>query len=503
MLEDENASNCSLTFSVTDTGIGIDKKLHKNLFESFQQADYSTSRMYGGAGLGLSICKKLAQSMRGKIDFDSEVGKGSSFYVSIQLGKIKAKPKASGLIPFEGNNCLFLCNHMLSRHALTHQLKRLGFRVNAESLAQESIVSISNYDILIVGLTNEEIEDYLQDKYSLEFLASLQLPILLLLSTSDRKVIENFHIFDNTWVLSKPLSTGTLELVMRAIFTTEDTSLRPSSAYDATEFNGQSLKGVKILVVDDNEINLKLIRLLLSEKGASVAEARNGEQAIQQTQDGRFDMIIMDIHMPNIKGTEATRRIRGSEPPGIHTPIIALTADALPATRKEVVEAGMDGYLLKPIDTSELWNVIFPLLGKKPILMESKREHPVPQKTDVIPIRDSKKLLLATGGDRQLAQQLFDEFCQELPKDISAIRQLFAQAQWEELVEIVHRLHGSSSICGVPALNVVISELESRCRSKQSDEAKRLLYRLEAEAETLLTYHDPSANSASNETDDP
>jgi HPt (histidine-containing phosphotransfer) domain-containing protein len=108
------------------------------------------------------------------------------------------------------------------------------------------------------------------------------------------------------------------------------------------------------------------------------------------------------------------------------------------------------------------------------------------------PIRDRKRLLLATGGDHSLAQQLFNEFCEELPRDISTIRQLFAAAHWDELWEIIHRLHGSSAICGVPTLNAVIKELETKCKARNSQETDQLLTQLETEADTLLTHAYPS-----------
>jgi two-component system sensor histidine kinase BarA len=308
------------------------------------------------------------------------------------------------------------------------------------------------------------------------------------LSTSDHQIIQNFHIQQHTWVLSKPLSDSTLELMLQAIFTAEtNTQTAPDTPVSTTEVE-KSLESTKILVVDDNDINLKLIKLLLTDKGAQVTEARDGAQAIELARQTPFDLILMDIHMPIIKGTDATRHIRSQEMFGAHVPIVALTADAVPATRKEVVDAGMDGYLLKPIDTTQLWNVIFPLLGKPVAAHEIDHRGPQARRSTNNPIRDRNKLLLATGGDRQLARQLFSEFCDELPRDISSIRQLFAAARWDELRDLVHRLHGSTSICGVPALNAVIKELEDKCKEHSIQDTDRLLHRLESEADTLLTY---------------
>ncbi|MGD8932887.1 MAG: ATP-binding protein, partial [Chromatiales bacterium] len=490
MLEGETETDCNLAFSVTDTGIGIDKRSRNKIFDSFQQADSSTSRMYGGTGLGLSISRKLAQSMEGTIDFDSELGKGSSFKVNLRLAKVKAKPAAPQEPPFPGKTCLFSCHHKLSRLSLGHRLETLGLSIESQTITEAEDTEIDAYDILVICLSHAEIEDYLAGRRRFEQLKRLNTPILFLLSTSDRTIIQTFHIQQHAWVLSKPLSDSTLRMMLQAIFTAEINTLPAPS--NATAQDDRPLQDTKVLVVDDNEINLKLINLLLTEKGALVCEARDGAQAIELAMQSRFDLIIMDIHMPIIKGTEAARHIRDQELFGAHTPIVALTADAVPTTRKEVVDAGMDGYLLKPIDTTQLWNVIFPLLGKPLASLKTGGHEAQGDRSAKKPIRDPYKLLMATGGDRELAGQLFGEFCDELPKDISTIRQLFACSRWDELREIVHRLHGSTSICGVPALNAVIKELEEKCKSRNTQETDQLLSRLESEADTLLTYTQPS-----------
>ena len=488
MLEGETGTDCSLAFTVTDTGIGIDKKSRNKIFDSFQQADSSTSRMYGGTGLGLSICKKLAQSMEGNIDFTSSLGKGSSFKVNLRLAKVKAKPTTLQEPPFPGKKCLFSCTHTLSHLSLTHRLKSLGLNVQSQPFGAIDVAMTDKYDLLVIALSHLEIEDHMAGRSSFAHLERLNIPILFLLSTSDRQIIQNFHIQQHTWVLSKPLSDSTLELMLQAIFTAEINTQNPAQNAASIVQDHKPLQGIKVLVVDDNDINLKLIKLLMTEKGADVSEARDGARAIEQARQTPFDLILMDIHMPIIKGTDATRHIRSQEMFGTHVPIVALTADAVPATRKEVVEAGMDGYLLKPIDTTQLWNVIFPLLGKPVTSFKIERRQAQRRRSMNNPIRDRNKLLQATGGDHQLARQLFSEFCEELPKDISTIRQLFAASRWDELWDIVHRLHGSTSICGVPALNAVIRELENICKQRNAHETDQLLKHLESEADTLLTY---------------
>ena len=250
-----------------------------------------------------------------------------------------------------------------------------------------------------------------------------------------------------------------------------------------------SSKTGRILIVDDNEINLKLVNLLLSEKGASVTEANDGLQAIHMATDQSFDLILMDVHMPIIKGTDACRQIRMTNNSNQDVPIVALTADAVPKTRHEIIEAGMDGYLLKPVEKSQLWNLILPLLDNNTAdshRVDSIKQEIIAENKQCLPIRDSNQLLVATGGDRMIANTMFEKFCHELPEELVTIRRHFNNSQLEPLWETVHRLYGASSICGVPALNAAVKELETACRKQQINQIEIMLVKLETEAENLL-----------------
>ncbi|MEN8132812.1 MAG: response regulator, partial [Pseudomonadota bacterium] len=486
MLDSETDTDCILSFSVTDTGIGIDSRSQAHLFDSFHQADSSTSRLYGGTGLGLSISKKLAQSMDGTIGFETRLGKGSNFHVTLKLGKIETIKDEPQELPFKGNCCLLINEHKLSNLSLIHQLEGLGIEVETRQSIDQVKSEISGYDLIILGFTKKNIDSYSSNSKPLKIFEDCQIPLLILLSTSNRKIINEFHLSDDSWVLPKPVSSSTLHDVLHDIFSLDGHRTTYSSQPVCIDLEHKPLKGKSILIVDDNEINLTLINLLLTDKGAQITEAKDGLQAIELASNGRFDLILMDIHMPRLKGTEASKQIRENNSTDKQIPIVALTADAVPATRNEILAAGMDGYLLKPINTAQLWSIILPLLDLQapPESLPDSLVQGV--QSGHSPIRDMEQLLRATGGDQQQAQELFKKFCHELPGELASIRERFDESRLDNLWDIVHRLHGATSICGVPALNSVVKELETSCKSNDVNEIVLLINRLETEIDALL-----------------
>jgi two-component system sensor histidine kinase BarA len=226
-------------------------------------------------------------------------------------------------------------------------------------------------------------------------------------------------------------------------------------------------------------------------KGAIVTEAYDGLSAISKTQNNRFDLILMDIHMPKMKGTEAAEIIRRNEHESQHTPIIALTADAVPATRNQIADSGMDGYLLKPINEPQMWSVIKNVFANEP--SGSLISYQQPKTNTDIPfnellVKDTEKLLAITGGDQQLADEMFKQLCLELPQQLIAIKKYIDQSDWENLKEIAHKIHGSTSSCGVPALDHKVTEFEKVCKSRDMDRLLGSYIQLEHEVERLLKY---------------
>ncbi|RLW71714.1 MAG: hypothetical protein B6D71_00705 [gamma proteobacterium symbiont of Stewartia floridana] len=487
MIDAETNSRCVLKFSITDTGIGIDNKAQNMLFESFQQADSSTSRMYGGTGLGLSICKKLAQSMNGDIELFSSLGKGANFIVSIPLPKPTNNNLGNEQAFGFHKRAILIDNHRLSYLALKHTLESYQIEVID---GQFPIDCTADIQLIVLGFSHKEITSGIAEFEIQRLKSRCKIPILTFLSASERTVIEQFQSLSNDTFLSKPFSTSKLEENLRTIFATK--AQQPDFlTKQSTDTAQPSLENYNILVVDDNDINLKLISTLMRGKGAIVTEAYDGLSAISKTQNNHYDLILMDIHMPKMKGTEAAEIIRRNENGSSHTPIIALTADAVPATRNQIAESGMDGYLLKPIDEPQMWSVINNIFSQDStdsmIVSQQLTAEPV-MSFNELPVRDMDKLLAITGGDQQLADEMFKQLCLELPQQLLTIKKLIDESDWNNLKELAHKIHGSTSSCGVPALDYKVKEFEKVCKQQDTDQLLSSYIQLEHEIERLMKY---------------
>ncbi|MCB1859751.1 MAG: response regulator [Gammaproteobacteria bacterium] len=485
-VESETESNCALQFTVTDTGIGINPQTQEKLFKSFHQGSASTSRMYGGTGLGLSICRKLAETMQGRIDLDSTEGEGSCFRVSLNLSKIPDTQKRETVQPTE-HHCLLIDSHYLSKLAMKHALEALGLAVTEPEIDMDGLkLPGDNPDLVILGLSGHEIKtNQTQDKvHFVRANTPSHVPLLVLASTSERKILEQIQEYGATRVLSRPFTRSALHRVIDEILTTNDLQGRSKKSTTVP-----LMHGLRFLVADDNSVNLLLISSILAQSGAEVIEATNGKEVIDQISHTSFDMVILDLHMPLMDGAETARIIRSMASEVRHLPIIAITADILPAHRDLAINAGIDDYLIKPIDESQLWHVINRLLltTKNRIVGSA-----VTSELVTFPTRDRQAAIQITGGRPQLADELFSRFLVELPGQIAEIRKHARNREWQNLAVAAHKLHGATAICGVPALNHLLKKLQTAAREGAEDMINPgLISAIDSEAKKLLHHEDP------------
>ncbi|MEJ2590652.1 MAG: ATP-binding protein, partial [Candidatus Thiodiazotropha sp.] len=485
MVDDDKNGHRVLKFSISDTGIGISKKAQATLFETFQQADSSTSRTYGGTGLGLSISKKLAQSMNGDIKLNSTLGMGSTFVVEIPLVEPENILATPVPLPFIGKRAILADKHKLSRLSLQHLLESFGIETIISSFPVNHSPSA---DLIVLGFEHEDINSGFAEAEINRLREICWIPFLILMSATEKTIADHYQSLSGDWYLSKPVATSALKEVLSDIFSVRKAAFGYTSTHVA-DHHRQYVEGRRVLVVDDNEINLKLVSTLMRDKGAIVSEAGDGLAAVELTQKIAFDLIIMDIHMPRMKGTTAAMKIRESEKPGHHVPIIALTADAVPSTRAQIKESRMDGYLLKPIEEQQMWNTIESMLSgdaTRPPVEHRQIARQAPQAGAPLPDRDIEKALSVTGGDRNLADEMYRQLLHELPVSLSAIEMAFSEQNWRGLWEHTHRLHGSTSSCGVPALDHTVQQLEVACRETISGDCENLIGELRVQIDRLL-----------------
>ncbi len=394
------------------------------------------------------------------------------------------EPRDPDLDLYAGKRAVLADNYQLSRLSTQHLMTSFGIDViNSEF----PVVCDPNADLVILGFGHEEIRSGFAEVEICRLREICWLPFIILMSATEKTIIDQYQSLSGDWYLSKPVTTQVLRDVLGEIFSNRSQAFAAaSSVHD--RFRGL-LAGKQIMVVDDNEINLKLISTLMRDKGANVTEACDGHEAVSLNERQHYDLIIMDIHMPGMKGTTAAERIREREPLGKHTPIIALTADAVPSTRAQIKESNMDAYLLKPIDEQQMWSTIESVLDES----LSPRGPPFPRwykhkslSSPALPVRDMERALSVTGGDHNLAQEMFEQLKKELPVHLAGIESAHQQRDWKTLRDISHKLHGSTSSCGVPSLDYVLQQFQSACRNQSVELTDLHLPSLRREIERVL-----------------
>ncbi|RLA94204.1 MAG: diguanylate cyclase, partial [Deltaproteobacteria bacterium] len=355
-----------LHFSVSDTGIGIPKERQEKIFESFTQADTSTTRKYGGTGLGLTISKRLVEKMGGKIWVESEPGKGSTFHFTIRVLPIE-KPIKKEFVPQEIKDLRILIADDIStnRLILKEIISSWGLypkEVENGSSVLKALRSASEkgrpYQLIILDKKMPDMNGFEIAKGIREIPEYSSTPIILLSSDEEKGDREKAKTLGISSVLLKPIRRSKLyDSLINAL-----TRIRKKSESARKRPKIESrLKGkpLKILLAEDNLMNQKLAAKLLEKQGWQVKVANNGKEAVEWIEKDGFDVVLMDVQMPEMDGLEATKIIREREKEtNKHVPIIALTANAFKEDKKRCLDAGMDGYTSKPIRIHELFEII-------------------------------------------------------------------------------------------------------------------------------------------------
>ena len=361
-IKQKETDTVTLLFEVRDMGIGLTAEQTARLFQAFNQADTSTTRRYGGTGLGLTISKQIVELMQGNIHVSSAYGKGSNFMFTA-LFKVADPGQSKKSIPNSLQNlrALVIEENKSVREVLDVYLRNFGF-CNVISLPQQDALARvwdgELFDLVIIGsgiYGNEGLENLRTLK---EIYASGKLPrfILLTANTREQLVTQALHEgFDE--VLMKPINQSVLFDTILSMVAPKTGEIEHS--LPAQDGNDCDIKGIRVLLAEDNEINQQIVQELLEDAGVSVTIASNGLEAIAELKADTmgYDVLLLDMHMPVLDGYQTAKRIR-SEVPGKELPIIALTADAMAGTQQQVLTSGMNDYITKPIAPRLLYKTI-------------------------------------------------------------------------------------------------------------------------------------------------
>lgn len=472
-------SGTQLKFEVVDQGVGISKDQQRNLFNAFTQADASNSRRQGGAGLGLAVARGLVEKMQGQIAVTSEPGEGATFWFTAQFGLNRDTAHYSSYSKLAGKR-LLICD---DNSMVVEQLRSYCERWEVEYLVvnQETGIIPALENQFEQGPVNcvlwdvssaRDIRDWVKNNEVLKTLKDRYHCNLVLLSPASpeldyREEEEELCVS----IVQKPLSHDELYQVLCKVAIDVDTE-------SGSEADGHK-SPANILAVDDNPANLQLIGELLRDLGATVTLAENGEEALQRYSEQTFDLIFMDIQMPGIDGLETTRRIRQQEADAQQpdtkqrTPVVALTAHAMTDQKAQLLLAGLDDYLNKPVTEAQLKHVIQRWTQKtvRPQTQSSSAESPTAvdgSHHHNIPVDLSLSLQLSNHKP-VLARDMLTMLLQSLPDNREKITTALKKEDYETLGTVVHKLHGGASYCGVPRLKAACAKVEDLIQKKKLD----------------------------------
>ena len=350
----------TLTFSVSDTGIGIPQDRIDRLFRPFSQVDSSTTRKYGGTGLGLAISKQLAELMGGEMWFKSTLGKGSTFFFTISTSIAKDRQAAKKTLALESilryRSALVISPHPTQQRFIQHLLTHLGISaVHAKFVTQLSQFGKENFDFVVLDW-RENFERITEVLTAIrQQLVVPDIPILIAVSQKSNELSEAVSQFNNVNYLYKPLKIKDLHRKIEALFTNINSHQQHNTLFNKSF---AKLYPCKILLAEDNPVNQKVATRVLQKLGYEIDVAGNGKEAILALEKNSYDIILMDMHMPEMDGIEATTHIRNNLPPEKQPRIIALTAAVLPADKQKCQAAGMDDFIAKPLQVSDLKRVL-------------------------------------------------------------------------------------------------------------------------------------------------
>jgi CheY-like chemotaxis protein len=374
--------NRTLQFTVSDTGIGILREKQALVFNPFSQADTSTTRKYGGTGLGLTISARLVELMGGRIWLESEVGRGTNFFFTVQVKSSEMPSVVGSIAPPEilrGVKVLVVDDNLTNRRILDGMLKRWEMRPTLVEGGEEALAELSAarevgapYGLILTDMHMPKMDGFSLVERIRQRPELATATIMMLTSAGHRGDADRCRELGVAAYLLKPIRQSELrEAVAQVLGAREQTGAIPLVTRYSLQDARDPMMVLRILVAEDNAVNQRLVIRLLEKRGHRVVLAADGRQAIEALDQGSFDLVFMDVQMPETDGLEATGIIRKKEEKtGKHQPIIALTAHAMTGDRDRCLAAGMDGYLTKPIRPQELDQILDSYVNRRISLPE-------------------------------------------------------------------------------------------------------------------------------------
>jgi len=496
-LSEVAGDNLVLKFSVHDTGIGMTPEQQAKLFQSFSQADISTTRKYGGTGLGLSISKQLVELMGGEIGVASEHGVGSTFTFTVAMGVgAEAEIKAFDTTPeLKHMRVVVVDDSPTSREILTTYLEHFTFEVDqatgAEGLFELMAANPKDYDLIVLdwlmpGMTGLEIAQKIKTEIKPEI--DPHIIIVSAFSTGDISGKPGGEYIDQ--FLSKPVSPSHLfDAVMAAFGVATTTTRRKLGGQQFDMATLRPVQGAHILLVEDNEINQQVASEILEQAGFYVDIANHGREALDMLDSKAYECVLMDVQMPIMDGFTATAKIRENDKYK-DLPILAMTANATMEDRDRSLAAGMNEHIAKPIRPQVLFEALLTWIphGERALPEALSEESPAQDEISLpeMPGIDIQGGLERTGGSTKSYVRLLQKFADNQANVISEIEEALASGQHELAVRLAHTLKGVSGSVGAIELFNSAAKLETAIKEQADSGVEGLLAQNGAELRRVI-----------------
>lgn len=493
-VEERSAGSVTIEFSVRDTGIGMTPEQQSRLFQAFTQADGSTTRKYGGTGLGLAICRQLSQLMGGSIRVESVAGQGSTFFVRLPFAiseeRVEDPQRLAPSPDLRGMRVLIVDDNPTARSILREMLESMTFKVEEAASGEAALDALSQaeranapfgvvlLDLRMEGMDGVETARRIQQEHL------TNTPRMLMVTAYRREEVMRQAIEAGfAGFLAKPVQPSLLlDSIVRALTGTEAPRTVSKPPGQSAFFSGAS-----VLLVEDHEINRQLATELLQKMGVDVTTACNGREALERIGNQDFDLVLMDIQMPEMDGFTATREIRRMGKPGTaNLPIVAMTAHAMSGDREKSLQAGMNDHVPKPIDPEELLRALnhwLPAARKAPAVSPMAAEDALGEaEADSASVQaspaagtllahdiaglDVRLGLRRAGGNRELYLSILRKFAAGFASAGDAIRSDIQSRRTAEALRHVHTLKGVAGNIGATGLQAEAASLEECLREE-------------------------------------
>ncbi|MDW7733611.1 MAG: response regulator, partial [Methanolobus sp.] len=497
-LDSETDSKITLNFSVRDTGIGIPDNKRNILFNKFSQVDASTTRRYGGTGLGLAISKQLVEMMDGEIGVGSKEGEGSEFWFKARFARQSEKKHREKLSSdIQGAHVLVVDDNATNREILVTQLSSWGLKAEEAVSGPEALQALYNaheakvpFDLALLDMQmpymdGESLAHIIKSDVNIKDISLIMLSSVGHYTGSRSKYGPYFDAY-----LTKPVRSSELYNTLVGILNADRQIQKPEPHVTKYDTNDLQYNDLRILLAEDNLVNQEVAKSMLQKLGLNVDIASDGSEALKALEKTPYDLVFMDVQMPEMDGFEATRHIRSPESAVLNheIPIIAMTARAMKEDKEQCLQAGMDDYISKPFSLRSLIGVLNKWSAAVQEVDHSDVIPPEEIKAPADPlIFDRESFMERVDDDMDTARRIITIFLKDIPEQLNKLKEVADRKELNDINEYAHKIKGASANISGIALSNIAAEIELAAKSGKMDEIIVKMPELERQFELLVS----------------